>query len=59
MLTIKGRGNIILVIIDHIKTSPMAAVEMHLLGNEMNFYSKQEQRINNWTGNESRELYGR
>ena len=26
--------NIILVIIDHIKTSPKAAVEMHLLGNE-------------------------
>lgn len=46
MLTIKGRDNIILVIIDHIKTSPMAAVEMHLLGNEMNVYSKQEQRIN-------------
>ena len=34
MLNIKGRYNIILVIIiiDHIKTSPMPAMERHLLG---------------------------
>ena len=48
MLTIKGRDNIIpvIIIIDHIKTSPMAEVEMHLLGNEMDFYFKQEQWVN-------------
>lgn len=60
MLYINGRYNIILVIIiiDHIKTNLMAAMEMHLLGSEISFHFKQEQRANNQTGNESRELYG-
>lgn len=48
MLYINGRYNIILIIIiDHIKTSLMAAMEMHLLGSEISFHFKQEQRANN------------
>lgn len=49
MLNIKGGYNIILVIIiiDHIKSSPMPAMEMHLLGSEIGFHFKQEQRVNN------------
>lgn len=60
MLNIKGGYNIILVIIiiDHIKSSPMPAMEMHLLGSEIGFHFKQEQRVNNQTGNEPRELHG-
>lgn len=59
MLNINGRYNIILlIIIDHIKTSLVAAMETHLLGSESSFHFKQEQRVNNWTGNESKEPHG-
>lgn len=49
MLNINGRHDIILVviIIDHIKTSLMAAMEMHLLGSEISLHLKREQRVNN------------
>lgn len=59
MLNTNGRYNIILVtvIIDHIKTSLMAAMEMYSLRSEISFHFKQEQRVNNWIGNESTELY--
>lgn len=58
MLSINGRHNIIiLIIIDHIKTNLMVAMEMHLLGSEISFHFNQEQRVHNQTGSESRAAY--
>lgn len=55
MLNLNGRYTVILVIIiitkNRVKTSLMAAMEMHLLGREIGFHFKQEQRVNNETGN--------